>query len=63
MYKRISELETEHKNFRKKIGRLELGTNVNILTKTIPIEKQINFYTKKSTNRKNKNHLKKKFLF
>ncbi len=52
MYKRISELENEHKNFRRKIGQLEFGTNVNILVKTIPIEKQIDFYTKKSTNRK-----------
>jgi hypothetical protein len=51
MYKRISELETEHKNFRRKIAQLEFGTNVNILTKTVPIEKQIDFYTKKSTNR------------
>jgi hypothetical protein len=52
MYKRISELETEHRNFRRKIGQLELGPHVNILIKTIPIEKQIDFYTKKSTNRK-----------
>ncbi len=52
MYKRISELETEHKNFRRKIGQLELGPDVNILVKTIPIVKQIDFYTKKSTNRK-----------
>jgi hypothetical protein len=52
MYKRISELETELKNFRRKIGQLELGPHVNILKKTIPIIKQIDFYTKKSTNRK-----------
>jgi hypothetical protein len=52
MYKRISELESEHKNFRRKIGQLEFGTNANILVKTIPIEKQIDFYTKKSTNRR-----------
>jgi len=51
MYKRISELENEHKNFRRKIAQLELGPHVNILTKTIPIEKQIDFYTKKSTSR------------
>ena len=49
MYKRISELETEHKNFRRKIAQLELGTDVNIITKTIPATKQIDFYTKKST--------------
>jgi hypothetical protein len=54
MYKRISELETEHKSFRRKIAQLEFGTNVNILTKTVPIEKQIDFYTKKSTNRMKK---------
>ncbi|CAF1677281.1 unnamed protein product, partial [Adineta ricciae] len=51
MYKRISELETEHKNFRRKIAQLELGTDVNIITKTIPATKQIDFYTKKSTGK------------
>ncbi|CAF4167579.1 unnamed protein product [Adineta steineri] len=50
MYKQISELENEHKNFRRKIGQLEFGSNVNILVKTIPVEKQIDFYSKKSTN-------------
>ncbi|CAF0921416.1 unnamed protein product [Rotaria sp. Silwood1] len=50
MYKQISELENEHKNFRRKIAQVELGANVNVLTKTIPVEKSIHFYTKKSIN-------------
>jgi hypothetical protein len=54
MYKRISELESEHKSFRRKIGHIELGANINILTKTIPVEKQIDFYRKKSTNNRMK---------
>jgi hypothetical protein len=52
MYKQISELETEHKNFKRKIAQLELGPDVNVLIRTIPTVKQIDFYTKKSTNRK-----------
>lgn len=52
MYKQISDLENEHKSFRRKIAQLELGPDVNILIKTIPTTKQIDFYTKKSTNRK-----------
>lgn len=52
MYKRIAELETEHKSFRRKIAQLELGPNVNVITTTVPIEKSIDFYKKKSvTNR------------
>ncbi|CAF0928943.1 unnamed protein product [Rotaria sordida] len=50
MYKQISELENEHKNFRRKIAQLELGSHVNVLIKTIPSEKPIHFYTKKSIN-------------
>ena len=48
MYKQISELEKEHKSFRRKIAQLELGSNVHVLTTTIPVEKRIDFYTKKS---------------
>lgn len=52
MYKRISELETEHKNFRRKIAQLELGPNVNVITTTIPIEKSIDFYRSKSVTKR-----------
>ena len=51
MYQRISELENEHKSFRRKIAQLEFGPDVNILTKTIPTTKEIDFYKKKPTNR------------
>lgn len=47
MYERISELEKEHKNFRRKIGQIELGAEVNVLTRTIPVEKTVHFYAPK----------------
>ena len=47
MYGRISELEKEHKNFRRKIGQIELGAEVNVLTRTIPVEKTMHFYAPK----------------
>ena len=63
MYKKISELESEHKNFRRKIAQLELGSHVNVLTHTIPSIKQIDFYTKKSTIRMNNFQEKINFCF
>ena len=47
MYKRISELEADHRNFRRKIAHIELGPHVNVLTRTIPVDKSLHFYTKK----------------
>lgn len=49
MYKRISELENEHKRFRRKIAELELGPHVRVITRTIPVEKSIETYEKKTT--------------
>ncbi|CAF3446758.1 unnamed protein product [Rotaria socialis] len=53
MYKRITQLESEHKKFRRKIAQLELGPNVNVLTTTVPVEKSIHFYKKKSMENQN----------
>lgn len=50
MYKTISELENEHKRFRRKIVELELGANVNVLTRTIPVQKSIDVYQTKISN-------------
>jgi len=53
MYKKLSELEIEHKRFRRKIGQIELGPNVCVITRTIPVEKSIDAYEKKNeSNRK-----------
>lgn len=48
MYKKLSQLEIEHKRFRRKIGQIELGPNVCVITRTIPVEKSIDFYEKKN---------------
>ena len=47
MYQRISELEKEHRNFRRKIAQIEMGAEVNVLTRTITVDKSIHFYSPK----------------